>query len=262
MPPWGPALRPAAVAVAFAGLATPSPGHPVTPALSTLLRVLSDRDLYATFFVEPEIAAAEPFALEMIGLSANEIGLLAATGADVAAGLATLREAGAQPAGALLGSGAAAGEAGAGEPDAAAARTTGAGEPGADTAPGDEPGAAALAPETAAALRAAGADYLALPGATPAGPPQRAADGLARIAVARDDAADPTAFHRAFQAAVGATLSQRGLLTVALPAHRFERRDALDVLVESLDLVAGLRRAERLWTPTLAELAAAAPGAG
>jgi hypothetical protein len=210
---WGPDARPAAVAVAFAGLATPAPDHAVTPALPLLLRVLSDRGLYATFFVEPELAAAEPFALEMVGLSANEVALLAAPGRSVADDLATLRRAGAQAVGAL-----------------------------ADDDSGE------LSPDLA---------YLALPGIDPATGPARGADGVVRIPVGRDDAANPGSFHFAFQAAVGRTLPQRGLLAIAPPAHRFERQDALDVLVESLDLLAGLQRAERLWLPTFAQLAEA-----
>jgi len=246
MQTWGPDARPAAVAVAFAGLATPDPAHPVTPALPLLLRVLSDRQLYATFFVEPEIAAAEPFALEMLDLSRNEVGLLAAQGASLADGLAALREAGAQPTGALLAGDADARGAGDGGADARGAGDGGAGGAGAGGA--DAPGAPA----------ADGLAYLAVPGAAPARP-ERGTDGVVRIPVAQDDAGSPSSFHLAFQAAVGRTLPQRGLLAIAPPAHRFERQDALDVLVESLDLVAGLRRAERLWTPTLGELAASVP---
>ncbi|MBB4661326.1 hypothetical protein [Conexibacter arvalis] len=254
MPPWGPDRRPAAVAVAFAGLATPAPDHPVTPALPTLLRVLSDRQLYATFFVEPEIATAEPFALEMIDLSANEVGLLADTTEPdaLADGFAALRDAGAQPAGALL-------TAGAGEPGGSAdtrqERAADAGATDADAPGSSHPGATDAAAD---ALRAAGAAYVALPGGAPAARPTRGDDGLVRIPVARDEAASPSSFHLAFQAAVGRTLPLGGMLAIAPPAHRFERRDALDVLVESLDLVAGLRRAERLWTPTFAELASEA----
>lgn len=235
MQTWGPDARPAAVAVAFAGLATPAADHAVSPALPLLLRVLSDRGLYATFFVEPEIATAEPFALEMIDLSRNEVGLLAGAdaSASIADGLALLREAGAQPTGALL--------AGGGGARAGAAGATGTGPTGA--AAGD------------AREIADGLTYVAVPGDVPA-LPARGEDGLLRIPVARDDAGSPSAFHLAFQAAVGRTLPQRGLLAIAPPAHRFERQDALDVLVESLDLIAGLRRAERLWTPTLGELAA------
>lgn len=234
MPTWGPEARPAAVSVAFAGLRTDAPGHDVTPALPTLLRVLSDRGLYATFFVEPELAAQEPFALEMIGLSANEAALLADTEAT-AEQAAAFDAAGAPLAGALV-------------------------SPSADT------------PATAAALRTAGAGYVAsgpadaaapVPGRIASSPPPaRAADGLVRIAATREEAADPAVFHRAFQAAVGATLPRGELLALAVPAHRFERRDALAVLAESLDLVAGLQRAERLWTPTFAQLAAQVPAAG
>ena len=216
---WGPDARPAAVAVAFAGLGTPAPDHAVTPALPLLLRVLSDRRLYATFFVEPELAAAEPFALEMVDLSANELALLAAPGSAIAEGLETLRGAGADPVGALL---------------------------------ADEPRPAGGPPDPPDRLA-----YLALPGTAPAAGPERGADGVVRIPVARDDAASPASFHLAFQAAVGRTLPQRGLLAIAPPAHRFERQDALDVLVESLDLLAGLQRAERLWLPTFAQLAEA-----
>lgn len=230
MQTWGPDARPAAFAIAFAGLATPAPDHPVTPALPLLLRVLSDRGLYATFFVEPEIAAAEPFALEMIDLSRNEVGLLASPAASLPDGLAALREAGAQPSGALV-AGASGGE-GAEAADVAEASGAAAGEAGAD-----------------------GLAYLAVPGVAPA-LPERGADGVVRIPVAQDDAGSPPSFHLAFQAAVGRTLPQHGLLAIAPPAHHFERQDALDVLVESLDLIAGLRRAERLWTPSLGELAA------
>lgn len=216
MQTWGPDARPAAVSVAFAGLATPAPGHAVTPALPLLLRVLSDRGLPATFFVEPELAAAEPFALEMIDLSRNEVGLLAGGSGSIADGLAALRDAGARPAGALL---------------------------------ADDGSAAGAAGD------ADGLAYLAIPDAAPAFP-ERGVDGVVRIPVAQDDAGSPSSFHLAFQAAVGRTLPQHGLLAIAPAAHRFERQDALDVLVESLDLIAGLRRAERLWTPSLGELAA------
>lgn len=245
MQTWGPDARPAAVAIAFAGLATPAPDHPVTPALPLLLRVLSDRGLYATFFVEPQIAAAEPFALEMIDLSRNEVGLLARPGASIADGLASLREAGSQPSGALVAaaSGADAGGAGAGDADA----SVGAGDANASDAGAGDVGAGYDGAD--------GLAYLAVPGVAPAFP-ERGEDGVVRIPVAQDDAGSPSSFHLAFQAAVGRTLPQHGLLAIAPPAHQFERQDALDVLVESLDLIAGLRRAERLWTPSLGELAA------
>lgn len=245
MQTWGPDARPAAVAIAFAGLATPAPDHPVTPALPLLLRVLSDRGLYATFFVEPEIAAAEPFALEMIDLSRNEVGLLAGVGGphSIADGLAVLRAAGAQPTGALI-VGATGAEAGMG--------ASGVGRSGA--VEGTDGAEAAGAGESTAGLA-----YLAVPGVAPAFP-ERGGDGVVRIPVAQDDAGSPSSFHLAFQAAVGRTLPQHGLLAIAPPAHRFERQDALDVLVESLDLIAGLRRADRLWTPSLGELAASLVG--
>ena len=218
--PWGPEGRRAAVAIVFAGLAGTTPEHPVTPALPTLLRVLGDRELPATFCVEAPIAASEPFALSMVDVGAHELAALADPAGAVAPALDTLAHERFSAAGVLLPAGAA-------------------------TAPADE-------------LARAGVHWIAAPGD---GPPRRDG-GLVRIPVALDDGDDPapSAFHLRFQASVGSTLARGGLLVVALRPSRFERQDALDVLVESLDLLAGLRRAERLWTPRLRELADALRG--
>lgn len=215
--PWGPDGRRAAVALAFAGLAGVTPEHPVTPALPTLLRVLADRDLPATFFVEAAIAATEPFALSMVDVGAHELAALAEPSGAFAPALDALAAERFRAAGLLLPAGGAA---------------------------------------PAAELSAAGVSYVVTPRL--AGPPP-ADDGLVHVPVSIDDADHPapSAFHIAFQAAVGTTLSRGGLLVVALRPSRFERQDALDVLAESLDLLAGLRRAERLWTPRLRELATA-----
>ncbi|ADB48699.1 polysaccharide deacetylase family protein [Conexibacter woesei] len=222
--PWGPDGRRAAVAIVFAGLAGTTPEHPVTPALPTLLRVLGDRDLPATFCVEAPIAASEPFALSMVGVGAHELAALAPPSGSAAPALDALAQERFSAAGVLLPAGA----------DA---------DPSVPTSLRDE-------------LTRAGVSYLAAP-AHAADETARLDGDLVRIPIALDDGDDPapSAFHLRFQATVGSTLARGGLLVVALRPSCFERQDALDVLVESLDLLAGLRRAERLWTPRLRELA-------
>jgi hypothetical protein len=82
---WGPDGRPAAVSVTFQTLAeaadldaaTPSAAS-VSPALPTLIRVLTDRDLYATFFVGAAVARAEPLALTLLRNAQHEVAALGA----------------------------------------------------------------------------------------------------------------------------------------------------------------------------------------
>ena len=86
-------------------------------------------------------------------------------------------------------------------------------------------------------------------------------DGVVRIP--RDAAAaqllsasGPQAWHAAAQVAVGRAVEARAHVTVPLSVGPLERGDAFSVFVEVLDLVGGLRRARRVWVPTLDELAA------
>ncbi len=75
---WGPDGRRAAVRVSFETLAAGPDSEPaaVTPVLPTLLAVLAERELSATFFVDREIAETEPAALTMIASGWNEVGAL------------------------------------------------------------------------------------------------------------------------------------------------------------------------------------------
>lgn len=63
-------------------------------------------------------------------------------------------------------------------------------------------------------------------------------------AVARASAADaPGAWHAAIQTAVGRAVSSGSNATIAFDLAAVERGDGANLLAESLDLVAGLRRA-------------------
>jgi hypothetical protein len=80
---WGPDGCRAAVSVTFQTLAEAADldrGEPgaasVSPALPTLIRVLADRDLYATFFVGAAVAQAEPLALTLLRNARNEVAAL------------------------------------------------------------------------------------------------------------------------------------------------------------------------------------------
>jgi hypothetical protein len=63
-------------------------------------------------------------------------------------------------------------------------------------------------------------------------------------------------WHQALQLAVARAIEHRSQVTLSLEPGLLERAEALGVMVETLDLIAGLRRADRLCVPTLSDLAA------
>ena len=63
------------------------------------------------------------------------------------------------------------------------------------------------------------------------------------------------ALHQALQVAVADTLQARAHAALAFTPGLLERADSLAVFVETLELIEGLRDVERLWVPTLRELA-------
>jgi hypothetical protein len=189
----------------------------VTPALPTLLRVLAERDVSATFFIDAETARAEPLALTMASTGGHEVAGLVASEEDVAGTVAALEAPGRQ-------------------------------------VEGVRPRTGTTAPSPAA-LNAAGIRYLSAPDG-----PLRGDGDLVRIPLDRQlaDAEErgPQAWHQALQVAVAGALEGGNLLTLTFLPWQLERRDTLAVFVETVDLVVGLRRAGRVWTPTLAQLAA------
>jgi hypothetical protein len=219
---WGPEHRPAAVSVSFQTLAEAADldrgdavAPTVSPALPTLIRALTDRDLYATFFVGAAVAAAEPLALTLLRNARHEV---AAHGA----------------------------------PDPAMGAVSGARL---EHEPPEPP-----------ALR-----YLSLPGGElresggvvriPYPPELVDAAFLAPALVGRpgDEARGAQALHQALQVAITRNLQAKGHLTLTFHPGLAERADALAVLVETLELIEGLAQAERLWLPTLGQLAARPP---
>jgi hypothetical protein len=217
MTAWGPEGRRAAVSVTFASLrAGDTTTAAVSPALSTVLQILAERELRASFFVEAAIAREEPLALAMINVGRNEVGALLEADADPAPVLAAL--------------------------DAARFPARGLRAP-----------SEALLPP-AADLAGTGIRYVSAPG-----PAIAAQDGMVLAPLdppLTDDGPHPGAWHQALPVAIGRAVQDGTHLTVTFTPGLLERADALGVLVETLDLVAGLRRAGRLWTPTLDELAA------
>lgn len=213
---WGPDERQAAISLSFHGLAGSAPDTPVTPALPTLLRALSDRDLRATWFVEPELAEAEPTALTMITLAGHELGCLARE-----EHLKNAREAlerfqrpirGVRP-------------------------------------PHD-----AVEPSLAR-VEAAGLGY--------SSPPETAAPTATRIpydqSLSSREHSDvrkngTQALHAALQLGIGRALERGTHLCLDLKPSLLERRDGIDVAVETLDLIAGLGRSERVWIAPLQDL--------
>jgi hypothetical protein len=216
MTAWGPEGRRAAVSVTFETLRAGAEGaSDVSPALPTLLQVLAERELAASFFVEAEIARAEPLALSMIAAGRSEIGALLAADGDPAAALATL---------------------------------DGVRFP----ARGLRASADASVPP-AADLARLGVRYVSAPGGAIG-----VEAGIVHIPVdpgLTEPSAHPGAWHQALQVAIGRAVQDGAHLTVTFVPGLLERADALAVFVETLDLVTGLRRAGRLWTPTLDELA-------
>jgi hypothetical protein len=214
---WGPQGRRAAVSITFETLRAGAGTAPdVSPALTTLLQILAERELAASFFVEADIARAESLAPAMIAVGRHEIGALLQAGGDLAPVLAALDAAGFPPSGLRAA------------------------------------GAATLPP--AADLARAGIRHVSGPG-TALG----AEDGIVRIPVDPhlvEPSSHPGAWHQALQVAIGRAVQDGEHLTVTFVPGLLERADALAVVIETLDLVAGLRRAGRLWTPTLDELAA------
>ena len=213
---WGPGALRAAISVCFEGLAeagsAPTPPT-VTPALPTVLTVLAERDLSATFFVDAAVAEAEPLALTMISAGRHEVAGWVGGDEDLARTVA-----------ALSGQGRAVGGVRA-QPDSA--------------------------PPRAGALADAGLRYLSAPGSA-----IREEEGIVHIpSGAQPAGAAPQARHAAMQVAVAHALEGGSQLTLSFQPGDLERRDGLAVFVETLDLVVGLRRAGRVWTPTLDELA-------
>jgi hypothetical protein len=167
------AEEPATVSVVFesltagADLDAGNAGAPsVSPALATTLRALGDRAVRATFFVSPETAEREPFALTMLQNAGHELAL------------------------------------------------------------GSYDGTPAVRD----------ADFLAL-GLT--GRPDAEPRGV-------------NALHEALQLAIADGLRSRGHTVLAFAPGLLERRDALAVFVETLELAAGLRDAGRMAIPALA----------
>jgi hypothetical protein len=216
MTAWGPEGRRAAVSVALAPLLGGEATEPkASPALSTLLQILGERRLAATFFVEAGVARAEPLASAMIAVGGNEIAALLPPDGDPAPVLAALEAEGHRARGLRVPAGAAV--------------------------------------PAAADLARAGLRYVSAPGGG-----LGADGGIVRIPVddrLTDPAGHPGAWHQALQVAVGRAVHEGEHLTVPFVPGLLERGDALGVFVETLDLIAGLRRAGRLWTPTLDELA-------
>ena len=189
----------------------------VTPALPTLLRVLAERDVSATFFIDAETGRSEPLALTMASTAGHEIGGLLASEEDIAGTVAALEAAGRRVEGAR-----------------------------------PRPGSPTPSP---AALDGAGIRYVSAPDG-----PLRLDGALVRIPLDRGladvEERGPQAWHQALQVAVAGALEAGKLLTLTFLPAQLERRDTLAAFVETVDLVVGLRRAGRVWTPTLAQLAA------
>lgn len=62
------------------------------------------------------------------------------------------------------------------------------------------------------------------------------------------------ALHQALQVAIANGLQDREHTILVFTPGLLERQDSLAVFVETLELIEGLREAERLWVPTLGEL--------
>ncbi|MFT4050290.1 MAG: hypothetical protein QM648_10735 [Solirubrobacterales bacterium] len=76
------------ISIIFDGLArAEADDDPISPALPLMLQLLARRGIPATFFVEPELAAAEPFAITMIENGGHKIREGAAPTAEAAATL-------------------------------------------------------------------------------------------------------------------------------------------------------------------------------
>ena len=188
----------------------------VSPALPTVLQALAERELSATFFVDAAVAKTDPLALTMIASARSETAALVHSPSDLPPALAAV------------------------------------GRPG--RPPGGVRAVTVSALPPAAELGRASLRYASAPGDT-----IRLGAGVVRIpfdAALREGARDhPAAWHEALQVAIARAVQEGGHLTITAFPAALERGDALAVLVETLDLVAGLRRAQRLWTPTLDELA-------
>ena len=62
------------------------------------------------------------------------------------------------------------------------------------------------------------------------------------------------ALHQALQLAIGNGLQDRAHTILVFTPGLLERQDSLAVFVETLELIEGLREADRLWVPTLREV--------
>ena len=196
----------------------------VSPVLPTLLQALGERDLAATFFVDAAAVKQEPLAATMIVNARNEIAGRVAPG-EPSRALDELQAAGHRPRGVS---------------------------------------AVQIDPALVAALAARGTvRYIAAPdvpfGATSHGivqlPIDRASASATFLAADASTPGGAPAWHQALQLAVARAIEHRTQVTLSLAPGLLERADALGVAVETLDLIAGLRRAERLWVPTLSGLA-------
>jgi hypothetical protein len=227
---WGPDGCRAAVSLSFERLAggTAEPAI-VSPALPAVLQVLGERDLSGTFFVEAEAAEAEPLALTLIFNARNEIGAITEPGPRRLRALEAIAAAG------------------------RVARGVSAPEL-------DEPLLAELSEQPDVRYVAAAGEAIAMAGGVVLVPVDRAISAAAFLgppdeAAGGSPARGPQAWHAATQLAVARAVERRAHVTLTFSPGLVERADALAAFVETLDLVSGLRRAGRLWVPTLEELA-------
>lgn len=255
---WGPESRRAAVSVTFETLAAGPDAQPaaVTPALPTVLDVLAERELSATFFVGAEIPNLESAALTLIASGWNEIAALGSAG-DHRAVLEALSKAGRPAVGLRAPSMPAAWRA----PDALRYLSIPAGTIAAARA---EIVAAEHADMIVDAhsqrLRAAAGLRISADRGPLLIPHDRMLSDAAFLApeLIGANTARPggvRALHEALQVAIADALQRREQLTLTFFPGLIDRADTLAVLLETLDLLHGLARAERLWLPTLAQLA-------
>jgi hypothetical protein len=224
---WGPDGCRAAISATFETLAAGPESEPatVTPALPTLLEVLAERDLSATFFVPADVPDSEPAALTMIASGWNEIGALAPSDGDPQPVLEALHRAG-RPAVGIRSA-----QSRPRQPDQAGLRYI--------SAPGQQIATGACVVHIPVDRMLSDAAFLA--------------PGLLGRQEARPGGAP--ALHHALQVAIAGTLERGQHLTLTFFPGLLDRAETLGVFIETLDLVHGLRRASRLWLPTLEELA-------
>lgn len=230
---WGAGLRRAAVSVTFETLASgpDSPPEPVTPELPMLARVLAEREISATFFVEAEAAEQRPGALASIALARGETAGLVTGTKPTERVVRALAEAGWPAAGLRLRGGLPEGSV---VPHRVRYLSV----------PSDEIPSGAIVTSGGVLLvpfdrTLSDAAFLA---PTLIGKAEMRSGGTQGL-------------HEALQIAIGTALERREHLTLTFFPGLIDRADTLAVLLETLDLVRGLERAGRLWVPTLGELA-------